>query len=368
VQALPFAGTPVQYSVSANPPGNTYYFGPNDTLYVRDSDTGNLIARLENLSNHNYGCTQVYVDRAGTGATNFIDANPANAATDKSLRIIPANNNPTGNYRIRLYFSNAEIAGWEAATGKSFTTDMQIVKYPGAIASASNPSLVSYASSLQRGNYGSADRWIEGAFFNGFSGFAGQGGGFGPLPVELLSVQAQWADNRRVTVHWEVVDDTHISEYWIERSIKDSQGFVRVAGRRAGKAASRSAHGKVYEATDDVGNMPAGETPYYRLGMKTTDGKLSYSAAVTPGARAFDFAVYPTVVSGNVTIELPYLSESVHIQCIDVHGRSFDIEQVSLSGEGMRITSSMEQLPAGVYVLQLRYSNGQVLQKKIVKR
>ncbi len=242
---------------------------------------------------------------------------------------------------------------------------MQIVKYPGAIASASNPSLVSYASSLQRGNYGFADRWIEGTFFNGFSGFAGQGGGFGPLPVELLSVQAQWADNRRVTVHWEVVDDTHISEYC---SIKDSQGFVRVAGRRAGKAASRSAHGKVYEATDDVGNMPAGETPYYRLGMKTTDGKLSYSAAVTPGARAFDFAVYPTVVSGNVTIELPYLSESVHIQCIDVHGRSFDIEQVSLSGEGMRITSSMEQLPAGVYVLQLRYSNGQVLQKKIVKR
>jgi len=367
VQALPFAGTPVQYNVSANPAGNTYYFGPNDTLYVRDSNTGNLMVRLENLSSHDYGCTRVYVDRAGTGASNFIDTNPANAATDKTLRIIPANNNPTGSYRIRLYFLNTEIAGWETVTGKSFTTDMQIVKYPGAIASASNPSLVSYASSLQRGNYGFNAQWIEGTLFNGFSGFAGQGGGFVPLPVELLSLQAQWTDKQRVALRWEVADDTHISEYWIERSTKDNQDFVRVAERRADKAASRSANGKVYEVMDDVGNMPIGEVLYYRLGMKTTDGKLSYSAVVTPGARTFDFAVYPTVVSGNVTIELPYLSEEVQIQCIDIHGRSFDIERVSLSGEGKRIITSMEHLPKGVYVLQLRYSNGQVLQKKIVK-
>ena len=94
-------------------------FGPNETVYVYNNFENNIVAKVQNLSAWDYGCTSFQIDRVGSSAEYYLDADPVNFVTNKTLHIIPTNSNSSGNYQITLYYSNAEISGWESATGNS---------------------------------------------------------------------------------------------------------------------------------------------------------------------------------------------------------------------------------------------------------
>ena len=64
-------------------------------------------------------------------------------STGKTFYVDPANNTPSGTYEITLYYTEAEIVAWEAATGKS-RNDLKIIKVRNNSVTDVNP-----------GNYGS---------------------------------------------------------------------------------------------------------------------------------------------------------------------------------------------------------------------
>ncbi|HXB90809.1 MAG TPA: M43 family zinc metalloprotease, partial [Puia sp.] len=64
------------------------YLGPNADAYFYDPTNTQLMARIQNLSSFDYGCTQVVIDRAGTNATQFWNTNVPNYLFDKTFHVI----------------------------------------------------------------------------------------------------------------------------------------------------------------------------------------------------------------------------------------------------------------------------------------
>lgn len=94
----------------------------NGTVYAKDATTGRAMVDITGTTNFNYGCTTVAVTRdqttAGAAAVNY-GSNTANnlKVTAKIITVTPATNNASGAATLKFYFSEAEIAAWEAATG-----------------------------------------------------------------------------------------------------------------------------------------------------------------------------------------------------------------------------------------------------------
>jgi len=88
--------------------------------YFRDSASGNAIGSISVNDVNNYECTSMYVSSQGTGAVQYgASTNPIDFRMDKQFTITPANVLSSGNSTITFYFTEAEIAGWETATGNA---------------------------------------------------------------------------------------------------------------------------------------------------------------------------------------------------------------------------------------------------------
>lgn len=91
----------------------------NGTAFYRDAANTNIMATITVNDNANYACTTTAVTRAGTGALQYgASTNVVDFAMSKQFTITPANS-VSGNATIAFYFTEAEIAGWEAATGNN---------------------------------------------------------------------------------------------------------------------------------------------------------------------------------------------------------------------------------------------------------
>lgn len=151
----------------------TVYFGPWDSLYAYSSADGELMMCLANQGDLNYGCTQIQIDRTGTSAQALRPGHTAaQYVTDKTFRVIPTSTG-TNPYHITLYYTNAEVNGYTAATGQSWNTAPYVVKTQGSISSEFTAPSPTYQLSGTRavGPYGATGQWIWGRF-DGFSGLA----------------------------------------------------------------------------------------------------------------------------------------------------------------------------------------------------
>lgn len=166
-------GTPVSTALNST---KTAYLGPLDDVYYYDG-SGNIVARIKNLTAFDYGCTQIIIDRAGSSSVQFWNNAPANYLLSKTCRVVPTNNTAAGNYQITLYYTAAEVAGWEAATGRTWAASaMQVAKVsngffvPDITPAAPHTADVSLVTGT-KGTLGS-DFTIRGDFSStGFSGF-----------------------------------------------------------------------------------------------------------------------------------------------------------------------------------------------------
>ena len=87
-------------------------------VYTADG-TGDLMLDIINNNADNYGCTNVSVSRSGTSAQAYNGSVSPAFVTDKTFTIIPTNSITSGDTDITFYFTDAEISGWETATGLS---------------------------------------------------------------------------------------------------------------------------------------------------------------------------------------------------------------------------------------------------------
>ena len=238
------------------------YLGPNETAYFYDPSSGNLLAKIKNLSSFDYGCTSVQIDRVGAGAVEWLGGYNI---TNKTFRVTPTNPNPDGTYEITLYYTESELGAF-----KGNVTSMG--KSEGGIG-AGNARSTSYAEVKVEAAF-NTDFAYTATFDSGFSGFGlSDAPPIGSLPVKLSRFEGKHTveGNELLWVTTEEVDNDY---FQIERST-NAKSFAAI-GKVQGQGNSSAAYN--YHFTDTEFGKGIS---YYRLRQFDKDGKFAISGIVS---------------------------------------------------------------------------------------
>jgi trimeric autotransporter adhesin len=338
------------------------YLGPLETVNVFDG-SNNIVATIQNLSAHDYGCTSVTIDRAGTTSSQFWNTPVANNLLSKTIRVIPTTNNLTGSYQITLYYTQAEVQGWETATGQTFS-NIQLVKYTGAISTITptntQSSNVTVVASPARGTMGT-NYTLTATVNNGFSGFGAGIPGTPPstLPVTLLSFDAK-LQNEYAVLNWATSFELNNEGFEIEKST-DGFNFIKIGFV---KASPLTVNGASYTFTDPA---KADKLQYYRIKQIDFGGAVNYSATVVlrNNKTGIQWVSNPFVNTINIRFNE---SNSKHVKArlTDMNGKILtQIERQNLNTNVWRLDVSRLALSNGIYLLTVE-ENGKANTFKVM--
>ncbi len=326
----------------------TFNFGPNADSYIYSG--GQILARLKNLSSFDYGCTQVIIDRDNTtvaaASKKFWNNNTQNFLASKTYKVIPTNANPSGSYEITMYYTQAEVTGWQTATGQLWSS-AKVVKVPTAIdiitpASPNTGIVVDIGSvPVAFGNNFS----IKGSFSTGFSGFGAGVPGSSALPVTLLNFDGE-KKNKTVELSWRTSFEYNNDHFEIETT-KNGVDFYHIGSV---KSLGNSTVTQAYNFTD---NIPVKGTNYYRLKQVDIDAKKSYSRiiAITFDEKGRSIVIYPNPATEKLTLSFSKPEEKVNINILSSDGRL--VSKQSLGSVDRSKDIQISNLPAGSYLLQI---------------
>jgi hypothetical protein len=325
--------------------GRTQYLGPFGRVFYRAA-SGNLMAQIENLTDHDYGCTEVAIDRAGTGAVQFQNPQNSGFVTLKTFRVTPEFPNPTGRYRITLYYTTNEITSWETATGRS-RTQLNILRSPNPI-----PNNVPAGS-----GYGTLPALVDAygghalsaEFTTGFSGFAGAISTVdGPLP------------QLDFTLSGERTERTHRLT-WSDSRLNSTLAY-RLDHQSGGQDWLPLAEPAVDGPADFLNPAPAPGWNRYRLMAQRSDGRTEVSNVVELFHRELGVAgglgllrVFPNPGSDVLTVEWP-AEGLARVQFYDGLGRLVEVRE--LQGQ-TRLDLDVRHLPSGLYYLNIESRAGE---------
>lgn len=164
-----------------------------------------------------------------------------------------------------------------------------------------------------------------------------------PLPVTLVDFTAK-ATGCQSLVQWKVTDAAGFSHFVVERST-DGQRFSTIGEVKYLEDKHQ------YAYTD--GTLEKGTT-FYRLRLVDLSGKQEYSSVVSVRSDCDDrsIRVYPTVTSSMVQVALPAGYEQARLCIVTAAGQRII---PPMSASGTHRTVSLEELPAGVYLLQVTH-------------
>ena len=118
VEVLSDVAIAVESNVNTPTAGQNILSGSGTAAFM-DQTTRDIAARVTVNDASNYGCTTAAVTRAGSSALQYgSSVNVLDYAMSKQFTITPASV-VSGNATITFYFTEAEIAGWEAFTGNN---------------------------------------------------------------------------------------------------------------------------------------------------------------------------------------------------------------------------------------------------------
>ena len=315
--------------------------GPNQTVYFRDPESGNIITKITNLSDHDYGCTSVTVDRSGSDATSWVNNN---MISQKTIRVSPANNNLNGKYEISLYFTDADLGNFKGSKIKAIGKSQDGIPN-------SNQSNTSWAPLSQTATISSG--WVYTAIFDtGFSGFGlSDATSAVPLPVVLTSFTGENTQEGN-QLKWGTTFEANHHFFTIERSI-DGKSFESLANVNEAIAATDKGV-KSYEYLDQTPKMG---TNYYRLKQIDLDGTFAYSRMISIKSESDDKLVaFPNPTTDNITFSLQEgLKSNFNVSIFNMNGQVVQTE----TNRGQYIdafTTEVRSLPVGKYLIQI--SNG----------
>ena len=318
------------------------------------------MGRIQNLSSFDYGCTQLVVDRAGSTSSPFWDNNPSDYLLNKTFRVLPTNNNSSGQYTITLYYSQAEVNGWQTATGQNWN-NVQLVKTENAInlVTPSNPSGAGNIMVVPAniGTFG-ADYSLSYTFSNGFSGFGAGVPGVGPLPITLLSFTG-YLDHGAGVLHWTTSFEQNARNFDIERS-EDGSSFGKIGSV---DATGNSTTERKYTYRDNHLNA----VNYYRLRMNDVDGKFKISQIVLIrfNNASQNMQVLNNPFHNSIEYTLARPASKVRLQLLSMNGNI--IWQKDVSNPGTRNQLNISAVSNGTYFLKAEVDQ-QVYTFKLIRQ
>ncbi len=121
--------------------------GAGQEVYVYSQQDGELLGKVKNNSSSGFGCTNLVVEHGGTGAFNLYgDRNGLHKVSDKVVRI-EASLIYKVSQTVSLYYSEAQLAGLEQATGQPRTAFSIYLVSAASYGQAANNNTKKYAAS-----------------------------------------------------------------------------------------------------------------------------------------------------------------------------------------------------------------------------
>lgn len=183
---------------------------------------------------------------------------------------------------------------------------------------------------------------------SGWSNWGFSAGGTNPLPIELLSFDAEQV-NAEVQLSWTTASETNNNKFVVERS-RDAVNFEFVTEQQG---AGNSNNILNYKATD---KNPLNGIGYYRLKQIDFDGQHTLSEIKSVNVvkqNKFDFA-YLNINDGVLRFGLTNTSKSFDISIIDLSGRV--VRSLLLENPSQELEIDLGNYEKGIYLLSV--SNG----------
>ncbi len=183
---------------------------------------------------------------------------------------------------------------------------------------------------------------------SGWSNWGFGAGGTNPLPIELLSFDAE-AVNSEVQLSWTTASETNNNKFIVERS-HDAINFEFVTEQQGAGNSNTILN---YKADD---KNPFEGIGYYRLKQVDFDGQYTYSDLKSVNVvkqNKFDFS-YLNMKDGVVRFGLTNISNSLDIAIIDLSGRV--VRSLQLENPTQDLEIDLRNYEKGLYLLSV--SNG----------
>jgi hypothetical protein len=282
--------------------------------------------------------------------------------------ITPANNSQAN---VRLYFTTAELTYLTYRTTLGATrlldvaTEIKVLKYPSGIVGVGacqemTHTVVSWNPSAASPFTSTAG--VIGVEFpvSSFSAFV-----IVPTTITLLSTQvtsfdAQLNNRKTVDVSWATALEENMNHYVVERS-KDGFSFEEI-----GRTPARNNVSNAYTFED---KNPQIGFNYYRV--RGVDNSQAYSLTDTravelKGAAILD--VFPNPTNNELNVRLFSNNQTdVQMQVIDALGRVLIEQNVTKNAGQEQFQLNTSRLSAGMYILRLTDTAGNLQQVRFVK-
>ena len=176
------------------------------------------------------------------------------------------------------------------------------------------------------------------------------------LPVNFMGITARKA-TRGTEVTWKVADELNVSRYEVQKG--SNAGDLKTIGIVF--AGEKSAYTFVDE-------QPSNGVSFYRIRSIDIDGKFKFSTVISfaNGKSAAILRAYPMPARDQVTLQHGAIEGKAQITISSEDGRIVK-RQVPATGS-MLTPIDLSSLKAGLYLLRLEYSNGEVETLKVVKQ
>jgi subtilisin-like proprotein convertase family protein len=177
--------------------------------------------------------------------------------------------------------------------------------------------------------------------------------GINPLPVTLISFDGKFVGSNNVLLNWKVANEKNIYKYVVEKST-NSQDFIDIGEVNAdGKA--------TYAYNDNLGDALESKL-YYRLKIIDANGNYKYSNVFSIYVNStVHFSLQPNPAKTTVTVEGNDIKQ---IRVIDCLGKT--VFSKLLTNVASTSNIDVQQLPCGLYIIQIIDKDGNVGTQKLI--
>jgi hypothetical protein len=250
-----------------------------------------------------------------------------------------------GAYRMTLTNN-----GWSNTTGSGWTiakADVAAnVMLPASWSLIGNCVIASTTAATQRININTPAATTSSFNFNVATAVS-----LTPLPIELLSFDAE-PQQDNVLCKWTTASETNNELFEVQKSY-DGVEFKTI-GTVRGFGLGTSTTNRSYKFVDEE---KCSAIRYYRLKQNDFDGKSALSDVVAVNCKNTDetLTLYPNPAASSITYQyFQNNDEQLEVRILDVTGRVITSEIVTSLRGFNTTTTSIDELAAGVYYLQIR--------------
>lgn len=269
---------------------------------------------------------------------------------DRNITITPQNQ-PSGNVKVRLYFSKAEYDSLDIdpLSQVNAVSDLKIYKNTDICKNA----ITAYSTMIDptfSEVHGTGGYMLQ-ADISGFSSFY-FGASSLALPLNLISFSGVYK-NEMSYLAWETQNELNTDYFVIERSIGNSVyepiGTVFAKGHAAQK--------RNYSFQDKDAATLGKDKLYYRLRITDKDGSVSYSEVVIlaiPRTVVTQIAVFPNPTDKQAIVLVSSPKEQqINWQLVDITGRVVMSKKVLIKKGDNRMILELDKVQSGTYFLQV---------------